>query len=109
MQHANEATIIGTLGKIEIRPTSNGGEVVNLRIVTDETLERRFHREWHGAFSFAPEHIDALRSVEPGAEVKVTGAIRSRSYEMEGTTRYVTEIRITTVEVIADAPKGSAS
>ncbi len=102
MQHTNEATIIGTLGKIEIRPTSNGGEVVNLRIVTDETLARRFHREWHGAFSFEPAHIDALRSIQPGAQLRISGALRSRSYDKDGSTRYVTEIRITSVKKEGD-------
>jgi single-strand DNA-binding protein len=98
----NKATLIGYLGADpEIRTLQGGGRVASFSVATsqrwsDEHGTVREKTQWHrivvwnslpGTFGFVEKYL------RKGSRVYVEGVIDYRSYEVEGTTRWVTEIK----------------
>jgi single-strand DNA-binding protein len=100
----NKVQLIGNLGKDpDVRSTSNGGRVANFTLATGRTWnspsgERQEKTEWHNCVAWNTKNYNLADIVEryckKGKQVYVEGEIEYRSYEKEGQTRYVTEIRV---------------
>lgn len=94
----NEVTLIGNIGADpEVRNFQNGGKVANLRIATSERWkskdgEQKEHTEWHSVAVFGPLADVVEKYATKGMQVLIRGSLRTRSYEKEGSTRYVTEV-----------------
>lgn len=95
--------IIGNVGKNpEIRQGKSGKKIACFSVATSETWrdketgEKKENTEWHRIVCFN-ENISEFveKYVKKGSKVYVEGAIKTRSYEVSGTTRYVTEIVLT--------------
>lgn len=99
----NKVILVGRLGKDpEVRYIPNGGAVANLQVATSEswrdkqTGEMREQTEWHRVVLFGKLAEVAGECLRKGAQVYIEGQLRTRSWEDNGITRYVTEILVKT-------------
>ncbi|EPC0237178.1 single-stranded DNA-binding protein [Escherichia albertii] len=99
----NKVILVGRLGKDpEVRYIPNGSAVANLQVATSEswrdkqTGEMREQTEWHRVVLFGKLAEVAGEYLRKGAQVYIEGQLRTRSWEDNGITRYVTEILVKT-------------
>ncbi|EAB6747291.1 single-stranded DNA-binding protein [Salmonella enterica subsp. enterica serovar Montevideo] len=99
----NKVILVGRLGKDpEVRYIPNGGAVANLQVATSEswrdkqTGEMREQTEWHRVVVFGKLAEIASEYLRKGAQVYIEGQLRTRSWDDNGITRYVTEILVKT-------------
>lgn len=99
----NKVILVGRLGKDpEVRYIPNGGAVANLQVATSEiwrdkqTGEMREQTEWHRVVLFGKLAEVAGEYLRKGEQVYIEGQLRTRSWEDNGITRYVTEILVKT-------------
>ena len=101
MAGVNKVILVGNLGRDpEVRRTSNGDPVVNLRIATTETWrdkgtgERREKTEWHSVVIFnEPLGKIAEQYLKKGSSVYIEGQLQTRKWtDREGNEKYTTEI-----------------
>jgi len=114
----NKVILVGRLGKDpEVRYIPNGGAVANLQVATSEswrdkqTGEMREQTEWHRVVLFGKLAEVAGEYLRKGAQVYIEGQLRTRSWEDNGITRYVTEILVKTtgtVQMLGSAPQQNA-
>ncbi|MDM4889788.1 single-stranded DNA-binding protein (plasmid) [Escherichia coli] len=111
----NKVILVGRLGKDpEVRYIPNGGAVANLQVATSEswrdkqTGEMREQTEWHRVVLFGKLAEVAGEYLRKGAQVYIEGQLRTRSWEDNGITRYVTEILVKTtgtMQMLGRAPQ----
>jgi single-strand DNA-binding protein len=101
----NRALLIGNLGADpEVRTVGSGTKVAEFSIATsrewkDRDGKKQEKTEWHRivAWGFSPDKDGlagvASRFLHKGDRIYVEGAIEYRSYEKDGETKYITEIR----------------
>lgn len=97
----NKVMLIGNLGRDpEVRKFENGGTIVNFPIATTESYYDREKAErislptdWHN-ISVRRAGLTTLAEnyLTKGRKVYIEGKLRTRTYEKEGTTHYITEI-----------------
>lgn len=114
----NKVILVGRLGKDpEVRYIPNGGAVANLQVATSETWrdkqtgEMREQTEWHRVVLFGKLAEVAGEYLRKGAQVYIEGQLRTRSWEDNGITRYVTEILVKTtgsMQMLGSAPQQNA-
>lgn len=114
----NKVIVVGRLGKDpEVRYIPNGGAVANLQVATSETWrdkqtgEIREQTEWHRVVLFGKLAEVAGEYLRKGAQVYIEGQLRTRSWEDNGITRYVTEILVKTtgtMQMLGSAPQQNA-
>lgn len=100
MKGVNKATIIGSLGSDpEIRYTTNGSAVCNIRVATNESWtdkqsgEKQERTEWHSIVFFGKLAEIAEKYLKKGSAVYVEGSLRTRKWlDKGGVDRYTTEI-----------------
>ncbi|EIV8171021.1 single-stranded DNA-binding protein [Salmonella enterica subsp. enterica serovar Typhimurium] len=99
----NKVILVGRLGNDpEVRYIPNGGAVANLQVATSEswrdkqTGEMREQTEWHRVVLFGKLAEVAGEYLRKGVQVYIEGQLRTRSWEDNGITRYVTEILVKT-------------
>lgn len=98
----NKACIAGNVGNDpEIRKTGSGMDVANFSVATNErwkdkqTGEQKERTEWHKVVvwgALVPAVIE--KYVSKGTPIYVEGEIRTRSWDDNGTKKYVTEIHL---------------
>ncbi|WP_270348240.1 single-stranded DNA-binding protein [Escherichia coli] len=82
----NKVILVGRLGKDpEVRYIPNGGAVANLQVATSDRV-----------VLFGKLAEVAGEYLRKGAQVYIEGQLRTRSWEDNGITRYVTEILVKT-------------
>ncbi len=103
----NKVILVGRLGNDpEVRYIPNGGAVANLQVATSEswrdkqTGEMREQTEWHRVVLFGKLAEVAGEYLCKGAQVYIEGQLRTRSWEDNGITRYVTEILVKTTGTV---------
>jgi len=100
MSSLNQVTIMGNLGRDpEVRETQNGSQMATMSIATSERYkdrngERQESTEWHRVVVFNEALVTSV--IQPylrkGASVLVQGKLRTRQFEQDGQTRYMTEV-----------------
>ena len=114
----NKVILVGRLGKDpEVRYIPNGGAVANLQVATSEswrdkqTGEMREQTEWHRVVLFGKLAEVAGEYLRKGAQVYIEGQLRTRSWDDNGITRYITEILVKTtgtMQMLGSAPQQNA-
>jgi single-strand DNA-binding protein len=95
----NEVTLIGRLGQDpDIRATPSGDMVANLSIATTDSYKDKSGNwqdttEWHKVNLWGYTAETAQKHLRKGSKVCIEGKLATRSYEKDGITRYVTEIK----------------
>ncbi len=95
----NKVILIGNLGQDpELRYTGAGTAVCNMRIATNESYkdangELVQKTEWHSIVAWSKLAEICGEYLKKGSQVYFEGSLQTRSYEKEGNTVYVTEIK----------------
>ena len=96
----NKVLLIGNLGQDpELRYTSNGTPVCNMRLATTERFkdsngELVERTEWHTVVAWTRLAEICSEYLSKGSQVYFEGQLQTRSWEdRDGNTRYTTEIR----------------
>ena len=100
MSGVNKAIIVGFVGKDpELRRTQAGAPIASFSVATSETWrdkatgERKEHTDWHSVVVFNEGLAKIVEQyVKKGARIYVEGAMKTRKWEKDGVTRYVTEV-----------------
>jgi single-strand DNA-binding protein len=110
---ANLVVLAGHLGaKPEIRDFEGGGKVANVNIATNERWTdregvRQERTDWHrlvfhnGLAGVVEKHLDK------GSRIYIEGQLRTREYQDQGQTRYITEVHVDEMEMM-DGPRNAA-
>ena len=114
----NKVILVGNLGSDPVvNNTQSGTKVVNLNVATSDswkdrnTGERKDRTEWHRVVLFGKLAEVAGEYLRKGAQVYIEGQLRTRSWEDNGITRYVTEILVKTtgtMQMLGSAPQQNA-
>ena len=84
--------IIGNVGKVDIRHTSNGNKVANFSVAVSEKRQGEEQTTWFNCLAFN-KTADVVESyVTKGTKVLVQGKIQTRTYDKDGETRHVWEV-----------------
>jgi len=108
MAGINKVILVGNLGRDpEVRHLDNGRAVANFSLATSETYknkqgERVTNTEWHNIVLWTPLAEIAEKYLKKGRQVYIEGKLRSRSYEKEGITRYITEVDGQTLQLLGN-------
>src|SRR6056297_2369255 len=109
----NKATIVGRLGHDpEVRYTQEGTPVTNLNIATSEAYkdkngERQDKTEWHRVAVWGKTAENCGQYLGKGRMVLIEGPLQTRSFEKDGDTKYVTEIKAQRVVFLPDGSKNN--
>ena len=109
----NKATIVGRLGHDpEVRYTQEGTAVTNLNIATSEAYkdkngERQDKTEWHRVAVWGKTAENCGQYLGKGRMVLIEGPLQTRSFEKDGDTKYVTEIKAQRVVFLPDGSKNN--
>lgn len=99
MASLNEVNLIGNLGSDpEVRFTPGGDAVCNFNLATTEKWKSKDGNpeektEWHRIVVWGKLAELCGKYLAKGRQAFVKGALQTRSYEKDGVTRYVTEIK----------------
>jgi single-strand DNA-binding protein len=112
----NRSTIIGYLGQDpQLRYTTTGNPVCTLSVATDESYtnkqkgERKEAVEWHRIIVWGKQGVNCGEILKKGRQVYIEGRLRTRSYDKDGETRYVTEIVAQRVQFLGPKPNGGVT
>ena len=99
----NRVTLVGRVGsKPEIKITTTESKMARLSVATSEKYKNRKGEleektQWHRVVVFNSRFADTIEKyVDKGRLVYLEGQIETRSYDDQGTTKYVTEIVVPT-------------
>jgi single-strand DNA-binding protein len=108
----NKVILIGNVGAEPKTTTFDNGSVTNFSLATTErwkdknTGEQREATEWHNVvFYRMPEGL--RQYVNKGTKVAVEGTLKTRSYEANGVTKYVTEVVVSSLELLGGKPQAT--
>lgn len=101
----NEVRLIGNIGRDpEFFDMQSGGRLCKFSMATtrkwkDKTSgETKSETQWHNVVVFNKYLVEVCANMaQKGTRVVVGGELTTRSYEKDGSTRYITEIRIPTI------------
>jgi len=95
----NKVILIGNLGQDpELRNTSSGTAVVNLRIATNERRKQADgewgdHTEWHSVVVFGRQAESVNQYMRKGRQLYIEGRLQTRKWtDKNGQERYSTEV-----------------
>jgi single-strand DNA-binding protein len=94
----NRVQLIGHTGQeVEVKHFDNGGMVAKFSLATTDTWknkdgEKQSATEWHNIQIFGKLAEIAEKYVKKGDKLYLEGKLKHRSYEIDGTTKYITEV-----------------
>lgn len=94
----NRVTILGNLGKDpEFQTTPSGASVCKFSVATTESYKDKSDNwqevtDWHNVVFWNRLAEIANEYLQKGNKVYVEGKLKTRSYEKDGETKYITEI-----------------
>lgn len=95
----NFVTLVGRLGADpDVKETIKGDNFASLSLATNERYKAKDgdykeKTQWHKVIVFNPQVASSLQKfMKKGDTVIVQGQLEYRSYETDGTTKYVTEV-----------------
>jgi single-strand DNA-binding protein len=110
----NKVVLIGNLGgDPEVRFTPGGQAVANFNIATSESWtnkegNREERTEWHRIVVWGKLAELCGEFLAKGRKVYVEGRLQTRSYDKDGVTRYVTEIKAQDIQFLDGGGGGEA-
>lgn len=109
----NKVQLIGNLGKDpELKQFQNGGQICNVSIATTDkgyttkdgnVIEAK--TEWHNVVFTNKLAGVAAQYLHKGSKIYVEGKLSTRSYDSNGVTKYVTEIKAINMEMLDSKPQ----
>lgn len=111
MAYLNQVNLIGNVGQDPQVREMNGGKFATFTLATTERFkdrngEPKENTQWHNIVASGPQADVVEKYVRKGAQVYVGGKLTYRAYDgKDGTTRYSTDIRLHTVQMLDRKPK----
>jgi single-strand DNA-binding protein len=105
----NKAILVGNLGKDpELRFTQNGKATCRFSLATSEKWtdaqgQKQEQTEWHNIVVWEKQAEACGQYLAKGSKVLVEGKIRTRKWEQDGQTKWMTEIIAQHVEFLSRA------
>lgn len=103
----NKVILIGNLGKeLDTRYFPNGDAVASTSLATSDTWtdkasgEKKEHTEWHNLVFRRKLAEVAAQYLKKGSKVYIEGSLRTRKWDKDGDTRYVTEIIVNDMQML---------
>ncbi|MBL6963683.1 MAG: single-stranded DNA-binding protein [Bacteroidetes bacterium] len=100
MASVNKVILVGNVGKDpELRTFDSGTTKASFSLATSETYKNRegekvTNTEWHNLVVWGNLTKVVEQFVRKGSQIYVEGKLTSRSYETDGITKYITEVRV---------------
>ncbi|HEV8513595.1 MAG TPA: single-stranded DNA-binding protein [Cyclobacteriaceae bacterium] len=99
MSGVNKVILLGRLGKDpEVRHLEGGRSVANFTLATSEkykdktTGQLKEITDWHQVCLWGSKSLICEKYLKKGDQVYIEGKMRTRQWEKDGITRYVTEV-----------------
>jgi single-strand DNA-binding protein len=115
MAGINKVILVGRLGRDpELRYTPDGTPVANFSIATSEewkdrqTGKKRERTQWHRIVAFRKLAEICGEYLAKGRQVYVEGRLRTRSWQQNNETRYITEIEAAQMQMLGVQNDGRA-
>ncbi len=110
MSGVNKVILVGNLGKDpEIKNLSDDLKVAKVPLATTEVYkqnnQKREDTEWHNLVMWRGLADIAEKYLSKGSQIYVEGRIKTRSYEVEGVKKYITEIVVDNLVMLGKAPQ----
>ena len=113
----NKVMLIGRLGADpELRTTTNGTGVCEMRIATNESWfdkasnERKDRVEWHRVIVWGKSGENCAKYLSKGSQAYVEGRIQTREWQdKDGNKRFTTEIVANSVQFLGSKGGGGSS
>ncbi len=108
----NRVMLLGNIGDLELRFTSSGQAVLNLRLATTESYldkdkVRQERTDWHSVTVWGKRGEALAKILAKGSSLFVEGSLRTSSYEdREGVKKYKTEIVASNIVLTGGRPGG---
>lgn len=112
MSGVNKVILVGNLGADpDVRHTSTGKAVAELRLATSQKVGGEDVTEWHRIILWEKSAEVAGQYLKKGSKIYVEGRIQTRTYDdKDGVKRYITEIVASTFQMLdrkADEPQAA--
>lgn len=113
MASFNQVTLIGRVGSVDVKVFANGGKIVEMGLATSSKWKGKdgqMHEEtqWHKLVVGGPASDFAEKYIEKGDLLHVQGMLCYRSYDKQGVTVVVAEVRCQNIQKLTpkrdDAP-----
>jgi single-strand DNA-binding protein len=110
----NQCNFIGRIGNDpDVRAMPNGTTVVNLSLaVGDDYKDKQGNKveqtEWVRCTLFGKLGDVAAQYLKKGSKIHCTGKLKTRKYDKDGTTHYVSEIHVSDMQMLDGKPQDSA-
>ena len=109
----NKVQLIGFLGADpDIRYTTDQKPVAKFSLATSESWkkdgEKQEKKEWHNIVIYGKLAEIAGDYLKKGSLVYLEGAIKTRSWDKDGETRYITEIVVDSLKMLPNGKSHSA-
>ncbi|MDA3978514.1 single-stranded DNA-binding protein [Gallibacterium sp. AGMB14963] len=97
MAGVNKVIIVGNIGNIDVKIFQTGS-IANVSVATSEnwvdkeTQQKKERTEWHRVIFYGRLAEIVQQYLKRGSKIYVEGKLRTRSYESQGVTHYITEI-----------------
>ncbi len=110
----NKVILIGNLGADpEMKNFDSGTVMARINIATTEVYRDRDgnkqeRTEWHRVILWQKLAEIAEKYLKKGDQVYIEGSLRTRSYEQDGQTKYITEIRGDNMTMLGSPSSGQA-
>lgn len=99
----NKVFLLGRLGfDPEVRYTSAGQCVANLKVATSEKYKDKEKTEWHRVIFFGKQAEAIEKYLKKGNQIALEGSIQYREYEKGGNKVFATEIIGDKFEFVGD-------
>lgn len=112
----NKVILLARLGKpVESRSLDNGNTVATFTVATSETWkdkktgERAEDTQWHNIVTWGKTAEIAVKYLNKGDQVYLEGKLTHRSYEKDGTTKYITEVVVNNITLLGGNSNGTTS
>lgn len=114
MAGVNRVILIGNLGRDpEVRSLESGTRVAKITLATTESFKnkegnREERTEWHNVTLWRGLAEVADKYLKKGMQVYIEGRLRTRKYEKDGQTKYITEVEADNMTMLGGKREGSA-
>jgi single-strand DNA-binding protein len=114
MASVNKVILIGNLGKDpELRYLPNGNATCTLSLATTRSWknkegERQEETEWHRVVLFERQAEIAGEYLKKGRPVYFEGRLKTRKWDKDGVTHYVTEVYADSMQLLGGREGGEA-
>jgi single-strand DNA-binding protein len=109
----NQVTLCGNVGSdVEIRTTTTQKKVASFSMATSERFKNKAGEpqnvtDWHNIVMWEPLSAIAEKYLQKGSKCLITGKIKTRSYDNNGTKKYITEVVADHLELLGAKPEAS--